>query len=198
MSTSIHDAILDYLEAQLTAALITAPTAAALLAAPLVAALTTDPAIAGIVMQGPLQGNPAPDKARISVTIHENDPDAMFGNPASSLTSDWSDKIVVIESNQVITWRRAFTVKVRCLLVKTKETKAEARAIASTVRSRLEDTILGLGFTSIAGDNNETVSRKAMARTFKSEMLQAGGPPNSFDYHVKVRFDVLTTTRSFA
>lgn len=198
MTTSIHDAILDYLETELTAALITDPTSAALTAAPEDPVLETDPAIAGIVSQGPLQGSPAPDKARISVTIHENDPDAMFGNPASSLTSDWSDNVHQLETSQIVTWRRGFSVKIRCLLVKTKETKAEARAIASTIRSRLEDTILDLDFTSVSGDNNESVSRKAIAKTFQSEMLQAGGPPNSFDYHIKVRFDVLTTTRSFA
>ena len=59
---SVHNAILTYLEAQLTNALITVPTAA-------LGEGETDPAIAGLVTLGPLQGDPDPDQARISVTL---------------------------------------------------------------------------------------------------------------------------------
>lgn len=181
---SIHDVVLDYLEDQLELALITEID-------------NDDVAVVGVVQQGPLQGKPAPDAARINVTIHENDPDAFFDNPASAMKDAWPDEIALLETSEVVTWKRRFTVKCRCLLVRTKETKEEAREIASTLRTRLENTLLGLDFTNVAADNGEFVSRKAVARTMRSEMIQAGGPPNSFDYHIKVRFDVLTTTRSF-
>lgn len=181
----IHDAILGYVQAELTATMITA-------------IAEDDPTLAGVVQQGPLQGKPAPDIARISVTIHENDPDRFFDNPATAMTTDWSDEVAILETSQVITWRRRFTVKARCLLVRTKETKAEARTIASAIRSRVEDTLQDMDFTGITADSGEYVSRKAIAPSMKGEMVQAGGPPNSFDYHIKVRFDVLTTTRSFA
>lgn len=184
----IHEAILTYLETQLTNLLITVPKAAD----------ASDTAIPSLVSQGPLQGSPAPDKARISVTIHENDPDRFFDNPATQMTSEWSDEVVILESNEVVTWKRKFTVKARCLLVKTKETKSEARAIASTLRSRIEDALLDIDFTGVTADNGEYVSRKALSKSIRGEMVQAGGPPNSFDYHIKVRFDVLTTTRSYS
>ena len=184
----IHEAILDYLITQLTARLITAP----------VAIDEDDTAVPSVIQQGPLQGSPAPDKARISVTVHENDPDRFFDNPATQMSSEWSDEVVILESHEVATWRRRFTVKARCLLVKTKETKSEARAIASKLRSRIEDALLDIDFTGVTADNGEYVSRKIFSNSVKGEMVQAGGPPNSFDYHIKVRFDVLTTTRSFA
>ena len=39
---------------------------------------------AGVVMAGPLQGNPIPDIARISVTVSENDPDQLLGGAGLS------------------------------------------------------------------------------------------------------------------
>jgi len=181
---SIHDVTLDYIEDELRAALITEVD-------------DDDIALVGHMQQGPSQGSPAPDAARISVTIHENDPDAFFDNPASAIKNVWPDEIAFVETSQVITWKRRFTIKARCLLVRTKETKDVAREIASTLRTRLEDTLLSMDYTDVEATNGEYVSRKAVAKSMKSEMIQAGGPPNSFDYHIKVRFDVLTTTRSF-
>ncbi len=32
-----------------------------------------------------------------------------------------------------------------------------------------------------------------MATSLQSDMLQGGGPPDAFDYHIKIYFDVYTT-----
>lgn len=178
--SAIHDAILDHIEAELQAALIDNIDEA-------------DLARAGVVQQGPLQGSPAPDTARISVTVHENDPDRFYSTKTSAMTSSWDDEVLIVETSNVATWSRKFTVKARCLLSRTKEDLAAARGIASTLRSRIERAILALEFSSIVADDGEAVSRRAISLSMASEMVQAGGP-GSYDYHIKVRFDLLTTT----
>lgn len=155
----------------------------------------TDKAKAGVVMVGHLQGDPDPDQARISVTIFENDPDAFYGgNGTSSLNGSWEDVVEETECGGAVTWSRKFTVKARCLLVNTGETKAQTQVIASTVRSRIERAILSINWNGIVdGVSGEYVARGAIAETLKGEMVQGGGPPDAYDYHIKVRFDILTT-----
>ena len=80
-----------------------------------------DPTQAGAVQIGPLQGNPDPDVARISVEIYENDPDRIEGIPSGS-RSTWEDEVEEIECGGAITWLRRFSVKARCLFVNTRET----------------------------------------------------------------------------
>jgi hypothetical protein len=147
---------------------------------------------AGVVMIGPLQGNPDPLEARISVTIHENDPDHFYGlGDTTGIDKDWHDQIYDEEIGGVKTYERRFTVKARCLLESTSEGIVETREIASSIRSRLEDTLQDISFAGIVY-NGERVTRGVSS--IHSEMVQAGGPPSSYDFHIKVRFDVLTTT----
>jgi len=154
----------------------------------------TSPIKGGVVKQGSLQGDPDPDVARISVTVHENDPDRFFGSDNTSAfgSSEWEDEVDHVEIGGAITMKRRFTVKSRCLLVNSYESAADAQRVARSVRSRIEATILGIDWTSIQTEE-EYVSRGAFAETLKSEMVQAGGPPDAFDFYIKVRFEVLTT-----
>ena len=141
-------------------------------------------------MLGPLQGDPDPDVARISVTIHENDPDKFYGIN-QTLSGDWEDEVEETECGGAITWRRRFTVKARCLLVNTQENVTTARSIASTIRKRIETTLLQMSFRDIQ-DDDEYVSRGVFSENIHSEMIQAGGP-EAYDFHIKIRFEVLTT-----
>lgn len=175
----IHDIILDYTQQVLQAALINNIDEG-------------DTARAGLVQQGPLQGPGSPDKLRIVATVHENDPDRFVNSNTSAMTGAWEDEILIHETGSVDTWARRFSVKIRCLLAKTKEDLDATRQIASTVRSRAEQAIREADFNNLAADDGEYVSRRAA--NIKGEMVQAGGP-GSYDYHIKLRFDVLTTTQ---
>ncbi len=150
-----------------------------------------DKSRAGVVTIGELQGDPTPDDARISVTLHENDPEAAMSGVVSGLKAEWFDEVDEIECGGASTWVRRFTVKARCLLVNTAESLDDARSIASTVRERMEDTLSKLSFTGIA-NASEYVSRGVLSEEMAGEMLQAGGP-EAYDYQIKVRFSVLTT-----
>lgn len=145
----------------------------------------SDDTLAGVVKQGPLQGDPEdPDEARISVTLHENDPDDIRGA--------WRDVVVMTEIPAAITFARRFTLKVRILLERTAEDLGEARRIASRVKERMEIVLLAEKFTGVSS-GNETVSRPIMSRNIDSTMLQGGGPPDAYEFNLKVRFDVWTT-----
>jgi hypothetical protein len=152
-----------------------------------------DPARAGVVKKGELQGDPDPDAARISVTIHENDPDSIIGGGISSISDSWEDEIVETEVGGGATWSRRFTVKARCLFDRTGEALQPAREIAATLRHRIEKTLLGDPYSALVSDG-EYVSRGPVSEDFHAEMVQSGGPPDSYDYHIKVRFDVWTST----
>ena len=171
MTEGIVNEILEYTQAQLEAALITNISA-------------SDKSRAGVVKIGALQGEPDPDVARISIEVHHNDPENIDG--------PWRDFIEIVEIGGVVTWVRRFTVKIRCLLESTKETLDEARPIAAIVRDRAELALLKELFTGVATDD-EYVSRGPMATSLKSDMLQGGGPPDSYDFHIKIYFDVYTT-----
>jgi len=153
---------------------------------------TSDSAVVGIVKLGDLQGEPDPDTARISITLHENDPDRFISGAVTGLKDDWSDEVVEVEIGGATTWRRTFTIKARCLLESSKEGLTDAREIASTVRSRLEHALSGISFSTVEYDG-EYVARGIVSDTLRGEMIQSGGPPDSYDYFIKFRFDVLTT-----
>jgi hypothetical protein len=153
-----------------------------------------DPARAGVVKLGDLQGDPDPDTARIAITLHENDPDTFRSGSFTGMIGHWSDEVEEVEIGGAITWKRRFSVKARCLLVNTKEDLATARDIASTVRTRLEASILRTDFGGILVDN-EYVSLPVISENILGEMIQGGGPPDSYDYQIKMRFQVLTTKR---
>lgn len=153
----------------------------------------SDDTRAGVIKLGDLQGEPDPDVARISVTVHENDPDHFAKGQPTETLSRWMDEIEEIEIGVAVTWRRCFTVKARCLFETTKESLDDARRIASTVRSRIEHTLPTIDFSSVSYDG-ETVTRRIITPDIESEMYQSGGPPDSYDFFIKVRFDVLTTS----
>lgn len=179
----IHELIVDQVIQALQAALIDSLPA-------------DDPARAGVVMRGPLQGDPDPDQARISVTVHECDPDAFYGGSVTGLKGDWSDQIAEAFCGGGAIWNRRFTVKARCLTVNTGEGLLDARRIASTVRGRIERALLEMDWSGVAAEDGEYVARPVESETLQSEAVQGGGPPDSYDYFVKVRFDVQTETFS--
>jgi hypothetical protein len=180
---NIHDAIANFIVAALQHSLIDD-------------IAESDIARAGVVIPGPLQGDPDPDVARISVSVYENDPEGFFGrNGTSANSDDWTDQVSETECGGSVIWDRRFTVKARCLFVNTGETRDSARSIASTVRSRIERCLMNLSWGEIHDDETgEFVSRGVLAESLHSEMQQAGGPPDAYDYHIKVRFEVQTTT----
>lgn len=177
--TSIHKSIMDYVASILTASLITNVSAG-------------DTSKAGVVIQGPLQGEPMdPDEARISVSIFENDPDAAYGKAGGySMDGEWLDEVVETEIGGSVTWARRFTIKCFILLVDSGEVLARAQEIARIVRSRIESSLLSAQWNVAYG--NEAVVRSPIATSIKGEMAQGGGPPDAYTYYVKIRFDVLT------
>jgi hypothetical protein len=174
---AIHDAVLDAVQAALQAALIDNID-------------ESDTARATVIKQGPLQGDPDPDSARISVTLHENDPDEYL-NGNTGIEGDWSDEVYEVEVGGSTTWRRRFTVKARVLLENTQEELDAARLIASTVRDRIEKALVQLSFSGIDEDG-EYVSMPIFHSSMRSETRQGGGP-SAYDFHIKVRFEIHTT-----
>jgi len=151
-----------------------------------------DPTRAGFVKIGSYQGEPAPDEARISISIHENDPDGIVKAGVSGMSGDWSDEVELIECGGAATTSRRFTIKGRCLFVKTNEVEDEARRIASAVRGRIERILKKMSFNGVRTED-EYVARGVLSTDLRCEMMQAGGPPDAFDYVIKVHFSVLTT-----
>lgn len=177
---SIQDAVLDHIQDAFQLALIDEIDPA-------------DPARAGVVQRGRLQDDIDPDEARISVTLHEGDLDAIRGvGTATGLSSSWNDEIIEMEigaGSPVPTWARRFSVRARCLLEQTAETLDEAQAVASTVRKRIEDTLMHTRYTDVTEDG-EYVCRPAY--TLQGETIQSGGP-DAYDFLIKVRFELWTT-----
>ena len=176
----IHDAILTAVKAQLTLDLIT----------------NIDPsdiAIPTVIQEGPIQEEPDPADARISITLHENDPDGVYKPANTNMTDAWVDTVAEIECGAAITWYRRFTVKGRVLLVNTGESLDIARQIASMLRDRIENSLLNMSFGGIVdAQTGEFVGKSVLSPGLKGEMIQAGGP-EAYDYHLKVRFQVETT-----
>lgn len=158
----------------------------------------SDPAIPGLIQIGPLQDDPGPDEARISITIHHNDPDEFVQGTPTQTNRQWGDEIYredgvpVIEIGGAVTWDRRFVIKARVLLESTREQMDAAQEIAATVKQRIEDALLSISFGSIVS-GSETVTRGAISGNLFSELLQGGGPPDSYDFLIKIRFSVLTT-----
>lgn len=146
---------------------------------------------AGLVQVGPLQDDPAVDEARIVVTLHENDPHEFHAEALTGITTGWNDEVYDVEVGNITTWRRRFTIRGRVLLENTGETVDQARQIVSTLRHRIERCLLGLTFTGVSVDG-EYVSMPVLPKSMAGEIYQSGGP-GAYDFHVKVRFEVLTT-----
>ena len=141
---------------------------------------------------GPLQGDPDPDVARISVELYFNDPDqTITGSGLGNNPDPWDDQVEDIECGAAITWKRRFTLKARCLFEGTGEDLMTAHQIASDVRSRIEKTLLLIKWDVASAD--EYVSRGVLSENIRGQVVQAGGPPDAYDFHIKIRFEVLTT-----
>ena len=177
--SGIHQLILDEVQSKLEAALITAIPEG-------------DATRAGVVKIGDLQGDPDPDVARISVTLYYNDPDqTISGSGLGNNPDPWDDTVEEIECGAAITWKRRFTAKIRCLFESTGEDLMAAHQIASDVRSRVEKTLLTIRWNIASAD--EYVSRGVLSENIRGQVVQAGGPPDAYDFHIKIRFEVLTT-----
>jgi len=112
------------------------------------------------------------------------------------LKGDWSDEVDEIEIGGAITHIRRFTVKARCLFSEQRRRSNKCREIATTVRDRIEKTLLDLSFTGVS-TSDEYTSRAILSEEIAGEMLQAGGP-GSYDYHIKVRFLFYYENRSIS
>ncbi len=148
-----------------------------------------------VIKIGFLQGDPDPDEARVSVTIFPNDPDQEIrGSAIGHAPAAWDDTIFEEEVGSVLTWSRKYTVKARCLFTTGAEADDEAiaRGIAATIKQRLEKAILKINYGGISSDT-EFVCRSASSSSLRSSFVQSGGP-GAYDFYIKVRFDVLTTT----
>ena len=75
----------------------------------------------------------------------------------------------------------------------TRENLQDARAVASTVRHRIEEALLDDPYSNLVSDG-EYVARGPSSDDFHAEMIQSGGPPDSYDFQIKLRFDVWTST----
>ena len=151
-----------------------------------------DPTRAGVVKIGALQGDPDPDVARISLELHYNDPDqTISGSGLGSNPGTWDDQVEEIECGAAITWSRRFTVKARCLFEGSGEDLMTAHQTASDVRSRIEKVLLLMRWDVASAD--EYVSRGVLSENIRGQVVQAGGPPDAYDFHIKIRFEVLTT-----
>jgi hypothetical protein len=175
--TAFLNLVLDYIEDQLVEELITNIP-------------DVDVAKAGDVRQGHLQDDP--DVLRISIQVFENDPDEFFEGDLTSMKDPWRDEIDEVECGGSVWWNRRFTIKARCLLANTQENLATSRQIAHTVKARIERTLLSLTFTGIK-TSDEQVVRGVAALSMKSEVIQGGGPPDAYDFLLKVRFDIQST-----
>jgi len=174
----IHDAILEHIKANFITDLIDN---------------VSDNAKVYQVVLGPIQDDPDVSEARLSVTLHENDPDGVYKPGSTNLTDSWEDMPVEIECGGSITFLRRFTTKARVLLDTTGEDLSTARDIASKLRSRIETSLLNMRFTDVNDpETGEYVSKRVLNSGIRGEMIQAGGP-EAYDYHIKVRFQVETT-----
>jgi hypothetical protein len=179
---TIHGAIITQVIDQLTLKMITEKADA-------------DPTKARAILRGSSQGNPDPDYGRIVINIYTNDPDQYYGKDGTgTVAGDWADVPEEIECGGAITMRRRFSLKARCLLVNTQEEVDDAQDIGDQIRGEIERALLELSFNNVWNDKKtEYVSRGVFSDTLRGEMIQAGGPPDSYDIHIKIRFEVLTT-----
>ena len=142
---------------------------------------------------GPLQGDPDPDAAQDlgRAVLQRPRPDHLGMRIWAIIPTPWDDQVEEIECGAAITWKRRFTVKARCLFEGTGEDLMTAHQIASDVRSRIEKALLLMKWDVSTPD--EYVSRGILSENIRGQVVQAGGPPDAYDFHIKIRFEVLTT-----
>jgi hypothetical protein len=169
---TIHYAILHRVATQLNTDLITG---------------ISDDAKVGVVVEGPLYDSPTDyEEARISIELYEND-------PFKFEDWDWVDEPVedMLEIGNGMTWRRRFLLFGRILLVNTMENRANARLIASAIKSRVEKSLMSTDFGDLLIDG-EMVTGRIFNKNIRSKIIQSGGP-DSWDFEFQVRFEVNTT-----
>jgi hypothetical protein len=178
IENSIHESIMAHVQSALVAELQTE-------------LAESHPLRPGVIKLGALQGSPMdPDAARISILIYENDPDEKD-------TLIWCDEPAAedyggLEIGGGITWKRRFTIKADCYFERSRESLEESRKVAGALKNRLESILLGLSFAGVQTDY-EYVSRGAFGSGFYSRVRQSGGPPDAYQFFIKIRFEVLTT-----
>ena len=139
-----------------------------------------DPARADVVKIGPLQGDPEIEDAPLSVEIYQNDPEDL---------EEWWDEIIEWEMPRTAIWSRKFSIQWRALLTELGEPLAEAVAIVSTLKSRLEIALNTMCWTDIEADG-EFIDGCSLEEM--ESRIDQGGGPNEYDYSGKIRFAVLT------
>jgi len=138
----------------------------------------SDPSKAGVVKLGPLQGEPEPDVARISIEVHQNDPDDL---------ERWLDEVVEVEIPNAAIWSRKFTIKYQLLLDSTSEALIPALTLGSIIKERIERTIFKAKYAGVPD-----VVRGAIATKSVSQLIHGGGPPDIYNITGRFQFDVLT------
>ncbi|MFM8321736.1 MAG: hypothetical protein ACKOC5_12555, partial [Chloroflexota bacterium] len=69
----------------------------------------------------------------------------------------------------------------------------DARRAASAVRTRIEHLLPRIPFSDLRADG-EYVSKRISGGDTQGEMIEAGGPPDSYDFRIKIRFSLWTTS----
>ena len=150
-----------------------------------------DPARPGWVGIGELQGEPLdPDEARISVTLHENDPDDFEERDPRGI--EWyshDETDFMQEIGPTWTMIRRFTIKVRSLFDTSQESREDARRYNSMVIDKIVHEIMNVDLANI-DFNGEYVSMPYYR--IEKEIGQFGGP-DAYDFYSKVRWSLKTT-----
>lgn len=180
--TSIHDIVGDYLIERLNEALI--------INSPDPILTPTD------VGYGNLQDNPA--KRRISVRVHQRDPDQQ-----SDTVTDWTDMPAHMTtewkewpSNEIGTsgetfWSRRFVVEILVYLTRSKEDRLDARMVHNYVASAAKTAIDCVGCVAIDRVDNFG-ERLLMVKAARYQNVEGGGPPGNFNYRSKIYVSALT------
>jgi len=161
-------------------------------------AVTESTEQASVIRPGRLQQNPV--KAVTSILLFQGDPDGLM----------WDDSLVAERENaldrQYISvpsfeigggdfWWRRFVAEVQYFGVKDKQMRDEARRIANLNVGRVQKAIRqsmnqGRGLQGLRDDLGEMT---IMVLPVKVTWTQGGGPPASYIWRAKVKFQVLTS-----
>lgn len=149
--------------------------------------------IVGVVRGGQLQENPV--KARLYVLVHVNDPDdptwedQTVASRQQNLDREFID-IPAFEVGGGGMWWRKGIVEFGLFATKSKETRDQARQVANMVKGRIEK-IIQLS-TSAVGITDSLGEFAVKIMAVASRLEEGGGPPRSFIWRGRVRYQVLT------
>ncbi len=162
------------------------------------AGLTGDEAIS-IIRAGNFQQSPV--DAKHYLTVHVGDPedasawqDAFYGARGQGGTDFSFIQAPAATIGGGMTWWRRFTVIGGLFGVKTKLTRPEGQRVANLTRGRIERAIqLSARLRGVTDSLGETALLPLVVSSYAGE---GGGPPNSFIWRLKVRYQVLTEQAS--